>query len=168
MIDHGAWGFAIGTAGGTVRARRLLLATGAWSRPVAALLGLDLPVQARTNTVSVTERAAPIVHSVIGHATGLLSLKQKPNGTVLIGGGWQGRGAPQEGRGELVPETLLTNLRLAQFAVPALANLRVVRSLDRVRRRGARFLPAGGCPAGHCRGVYPGMRTRGVHDRAIH
>lgn len=127
-IDHGSGGFTFATTTGTVAASRLLIATGAWSRPVGAMLDLDLPVQARVNTVSVTERAPPIVRTVIGHATGLLTLKQKPNGTVLIGGGWQGRGTPQEGRGELAPPTLLTNLRLAQFAVPGVANLRVVRS----------------------------------------
>jgi glycine/D-amino acid oxidase-like deaminating enzyme len=81
----------------------------------------------RINTVSVTERQPRLVGSAIGHATGLLTLKQKDNGTVLIGGGWQGKGTPAEGRGQVVPDTLLTNLRLAQFAVPALASARLMR-----------------------------------------
>ena len=146
-IDHGDGGFRITTPAGPVQARRLLLACGAWTRPAGALLGLDLPVQARINTVSVTERAPPLVGTVIGHATGLLTLKQKPNGTVLIGGGWQGRGTPQEGRGEIVTDTLLANLRLAQFAVPALANLRVVRSWTGFDAAVPDFYPlAGGLP----------------------
>ncbi len=119
--------FELATPGGKIRARRVLIACGAWIREVAALLGVDLPIRVRVNTVSVTERRPPIVSTVIGHATGLLTLKQKPNGTVLIGGGWQGRGAPADGRGEVVADTLLANLRLAQFAVPALGAARVVR-----------------------------------------
>jgi glycine/D-amino acid oxidase-like deaminating enzyme len=120
-------GFELATPGRKIRARRILVACGAWIREVAALLGIDLPIRVRVNTVSVTERRPPLVSTVIGHATGLLTLKQKPNGTVLIGGGWQGRGAPAEGRGEVVADTLLTNLRLAQFAVPALGAARVLR-----------------------------------------
>lgn len=123
--DHGL--FELSGPGGTVRARRILLACGAWTKAVSALLGADLPIRVRINTVSVTERQPRLVTAAIGHATGLLTLKQKTNGTVLIGGGWQGRGAPEEGRGEVVAASLLTNLRLAQFAVPALGRCRIVR-----------------------------------------
>ena len=151
-IEHGDGGFRLTTASGAVQARRLLLACGAWTRPAGALLGLDLPVQARVNTVSVTERAPPLVGTVIGHATGLLTLKQKQNGTVLIGGGWQGRGTPQEGRGEIATDTLLTNLRLAQFAVPALAKLRVVRSWTGFDAAVPDFYPLAGALPGVERG----------------
>jgi len=68
------------------------------------------------------------LHSGVGHATGLLTLKQKSNGSYLIGGGWQGTGSPEAGRGRVVADTLLQNLRLARFAVPATANVRVLRS----------------------------------------
>ncbi|MBS0562486.1 MAG: FAD-binding oxidoreductase [Proteobacteria bacterium] len=137
-------GFALATADGPIRARRLLLACGAWLQAAGAMLGLDLPVRARVNTVSVTERAAPLLHGVIGHATGLLTMKQKPNGTVLIGGGWQGKGSPQEGRGEVDPGTLLPNLRLAQFAVPALGALRVVRAWTGFEANVPDFYPLAG------------------------
>lgn len=50
---------------------------------------------------------------VIGHATGLLTMKQKANRTVLVGGGWQGRGTPQKGRGKVMAETVVPNLALA-------------------------------------------------------
>jgi glycine/D-amino acid oxidase-like deaminating enzyme len=147
-IEAGASGFAIRAQGVTIRASRLLLACGAWTKAVAALVGLDLPVAARVNTVSVTERGPRIVGTVIGHATGLLTLKQKPNGTVLIGGGWQGRGAPQEGRGEVSASTLLTNLRLAQFAVPALADLRILRSWTGFDAAVPDFYPLAGAAPG--------------------
>jgi len=127
-IDHGDAGFRVTVPGGAIDARRILIASGAWTASVAAMLGVTLPIEVRVNTVSVTEPGPQHLHADIGHATGLLTLKQKASGSFLIGGGWQGRGSPATGRGEVVAETLLQNLRLARFAVPAIAHARVMRS----------------------------------------
>ncbi len=127
-IESGDGGFVVRTAQSTIQAKRILLACGAWTRSVAAMLGVHLPIEVRVNTVTATERGPILLRSAIGHATGLLTLKQKANGSFLIGGGWQGRGTPETGRGEVVAETMLQNLRLARFAVPALAGIRAVRS----------------------------------------
>ena len=127
-IDRSDGGFEIATAGETLRAGRILIAAGAWTAPLALKLGAALPIKIRTNTVTVTEPGPGHVHAGIGHATGLLTLKQKSNGSYLIGGGWQGAGTPETGRGRVVADTLLQNLRLARFAVPAVANVRVLRS----------------------------------------
>ncbi len=147
ILQEGS-GFTLRTPSGTVQARRLLLAAGGWTGPLAGRLGFDVPIRVRVNTVSVTARAPPLVGAVIGHVTGLLTLKQKQNGTVLIGGGWQGRGTPQHGRGEVVPETLLTNLRLAQFAVPALGALRVARAWTGFEANVPDFYPLAGAIPG--------------------
>ncbi len=120
--------FELITTLGNIQAKRLLLSAGAWLKPIAAYLGVDLPVRARINTVSVTERMPHLLSSIVGHATGLLTIKQKTNGTILIGGGWQGRGTPEEGRGNVSANTLLPNLSLAQHVLPELANARVTRS----------------------------------------
>ena len=136
--------FAVETPAGTMHARRLLLAAGAWLKPVAAFLGVELPVRVRINTVSVTERMPPLIHHIVGHATGLLTMKQKPNGTVLIGGGWQGRGTPQEGRGEVTAETVAPNLALAQFALPSLKEARILRSWTGFEANVPDFYPLAG------------------------
>ena len=116
-------------SGGTVMiAKRILLACGGWMKDIAAMIGEELPIRTRINTVTVTERAPKLMSTVIGHATGLLTMKQKPNGTVLIGGGWQGKGAPEEGRGTVTADSLIPNLQLAGFAVPKLSKVRIVRS----------------------------------------
>jgi len=141
-------GFAVETAKGQLAGRRLLLACGAWLEPVAAMIGLDLKLRVRVNTVCVTERLAPIMRAVIGHATGLLTLKQKQNGTILIGGGWQGRGSPAEGRGEVVAETLTRNLQLAQFAVPSLASARILRAWTGFEPNTPDFYPLAGAAPG--------------------
>jgi sarcosine oxidase subunit beta len=147
-ITQSAQGFTLETVDGPVHATRVLLAAGGWLQPVAQMLGVDLPVQARVNTVSVTERMPPIMSHVIGHATGLLTMKQKTNGTVLVGGGWQGRGTPQTGRGNVTAESLLPNLALAQFAVPALGDARVLRSWTGFEANVPDFYPLAGALPG--------------------
>ena len=147
-ISQDGAGFALDTPQGGITASRILMATGAWLKPIAAMLGVDLPVNARINTVSVTERLEPLISTVIGHATGLLTMKQKTNGTVLIGGGWQGRGTPQEGRGEVTACSVQPNLALAQFALPALANARVMRSWTGFEANVPDFYPLAGALPG--------------------
>ena len=147
-IAQDGTGFALDTPQGEITASRILLATGAWLKPTAAMLDVDLPVNARINTVSVTERLKPLTSTVIGHATGLLTMKQKTNGTVLIGGGWQGRGTPQEGRGQVTAGSLQPNLALAQFALPALENARIMRSWTGFEANMPDFYPLAGALPG--------------------
>ena len=147
-IDRDGSGFVLNTPTGSIRASRVLLATGAWLKPVAAMLDVDLPVNARINTVSVTERMPKLTSAVIGHATGLLTMKQKANGTVLIGGGWQGRGAPLEGRGQVVADSVQQNLALAQYALPALSGARVMRCWTGFEANMPDFYPLAGALPG--------------------
>jgi len=45
----------------------------------------------------------------------------------LIGGGWQGEGDRERGGLEVRPQNLVGNMRLAAYAVPALAEARIAR-----------------------------------------
>ncbi len=137
-------GFVLVAGAERVSAQRILLACGGWLGQLAAMIGIALPLRVRVNTVSVTERAPPLISAVIGHATGLLTLKQKSNGTVLIGGGWQGTGMPEAGRGDVALDSLLTNLRLAQFAVPGLRDIRLLRSWTGFEANVPDFYPLAG------------------------
>jgi glycine/D-amino acid oxidase-like deaminating enzyme len=121
-------GVTVRTPEGTLRAARALLATGAWAKAMSEAMGAPLPIRLRVNTVSVTERAPLLIKAVIAHASGLLTLKQAANGTMLIGGAWQGRGSPESWQGDVAPETLIANLRLAQYVLPQLAEVRLVRA----------------------------------------
>jgi len=127
-----------------VVASRILIACGGWSKHIAAMLGVELPIRSRINTVSVTERAPRLISGVIGHATGLLTMKQKENGTILIGGGWQGKGRPEEGRGQVSVDSLVPNLQLAKFVLPALSNIRIVRSWTGFEANVPDFYPLAG------------------------
>jgi glycine/D-amino acid oxidase-like deaminating enzyme len=84
-------------------------------------------IKCLVNQLVVTERMRPVMRSVVGIANGLLSLKQFENGTVLIGGGWQGKGDPVRGGVEPIPDNLIGNIQLARHAIPALGETRVVR-----------------------------------------
>jgi glycine/D-amino acid oxidase-like deaminating enzyme len=110
-----------------LRARRLVMAGGVWLEKMLGWLGFDVPVKCLINQLVVTERLPPVMRSVVGIANGLLSLKQFENGTVLIGGGWQGIGDPQRGGVEAIPENLTGNVRLARHAIPALNQTRIAR-----------------------------------------
>ncbi len=143
-IERDAGGFAVRTAGETLRARRLLIAGGVWIEDMLAWLGVHLPIKVLVNQLSVTERMAPVMRTVVGIASGLLSLKQYPHGTVVIGGGWQGRGSRARGGAELVPDNLVGNMRLACHAIPALRGGRMARAWAGLEAETADALPAAG------------------------
>ena len=121
-------GFTVSTATGQLRAAQVVLAGGVWLEPMAAWFGLRLHIRSLINQLIITERLRPVMRSVLGVASGLLSLKQFENGTVLIGGGWQGIGDREEGPIAVRPENLIGNLRLAAHTIPALRHARAVRA----------------------------------------
>ena len=128
-IDHIAGMYRVSGPDDAIRidATRLVMAGGVWLEPLLAMLDIDIPVKTLVNQLIVTERMPPIMQSVLSIANGLLSMKQFANGSVLIGGGWQGVGDRVRGGVETLPENLIGNLRLAQHVIPALAKARVAR-----------------------------------------
>ena len=121
-------GFVVESNTATWRAQRVVLAGGVWLEEMLGWLGVRLKINTLINQLIVTERLQPVMRCVVGIASGLLSLKQFENGTVVIGGGWQGRGDRAVGHAEVVPQNMIGNVRLAQYVIPALAEGRVVRA----------------------------------------
>ncbi|MDE0807878.1 MAG: FAD-dependent oxidoreductase [Alphaproteobacteria bacterium] len=64
---------------------------GAWGGGLAARLGEPVPVRAAAYMMMVTDAQPRFVEPVIGLASRKLSLKQMANGTVVIGGGFEGK-----------------------------------------------------------------------------
>lgn len=127
-IERENGGYAVRTAAATLRGTRVVLAGGVWLQTLLQRdFGITIPIECRVNQVSVTERLPPIMRTIVGVASGLLTLKQSSNGTVLIGGGWQGQGDPERDGTEVIPENLVGNLRLAHYTIPALEKVRIVR-----------------------------------------
>ncbi|MBB3609947.1 FAD-binding oxidoreductase [Rhizobium sp. BK602] len=113
--------------GARTTTKRLVLAGGVWLETMLAWLGFRVPIKCLINQLVVTERMRPVMRTVVGIANGLLSLKQFENGSVLIGGGWQGIGDPIRGGVETIPENLIGNVQLARHAIPALGDTRILR-----------------------------------------
>jgi glycine/D-amino acid oxidase-like deaminating enzyme len=137
-------GFDLRADAGVLRAQRVVLAGGVWLEPMAAWFGVHLPIKTLINQLVVTERLRPVMRTVLGVASGLLSLKQYDNGTVLIGGGWQGIGNRETDPVAVHPENLLGNIRLAVHTIPALREARLVRSWLGLEGETADALPAVG------------------------
>lgn len=143
-IERGRDFAVLATSGTMHRARRLVLAAGAWTQPLARMLGVDLPIAVRVDTVSVTERMPRLLGRVIGHASGLLTLKQADNGSLLIGGGRPGRGDATRDETALVPQNLVADLRLAATALPALRGARLLGSWHGFEAHAPDHLPLAG------------------------
>jgi glycine/D-amino acid oxidase-like deaminating enzyme len=148
-LDPSGHGYDIRTASGGLAARQIVLAGGVWLEPMLAWLGVRLPVKTLINQLAVTERAAPVMRTVLGIASGLLSLKQYPHGTVVIGGGWQGEGDRDSGIHRTTETSAIGNTRLAVHAVPALRASRIVRLWTGFEAETADALPAVGPVPGH-------------------
>jgi sarcosine oxidase, subunit beta len=76
-------GFRVSTAAGALACRWLVIAAGAWTGEVAAMLGVSLRVLVDVNMLTVTEPAPPFLDRVVTHVRGVLSVKQHPDGTCL-------------------------------------------------------------------------------------
>ncbi|CAB3809902.1 NAD(P)/FAD-dependent oxidoreductase [Paraburkholderia fynbosensis] len=120
-------GSPAGNAPLAIDATRVVMAGGVWLEPLLSMLDIRISVKTLINQLIVTERMPPVMRTVLSIANGLLSMKQFANGSVVIGGGWQGVGDRERGPVETIPQNLTGNLRLAQHVIPALAKARVAR-----------------------------------------
>jgi sarcosine oxidase, subunit beta len=166
-IDHEAGGYAVATGKGPVRGSRLVIAGGVWIEPMLRWLGIELPIKTLVNQLAVTERQRPVMRTVVGIASGLLSLKQYAHGATVIGGGWQGVGDRERGGVALMPDRLIGNIRLACHAIPALKQARLARAWAGLEAETADALPAVGPIPGHpdayvCGSVHSGY-TSGLY-----
>lgn len=127
-IERGGAGYGVRTASGIVAARRLVLATGVWLRPMARWLGLEFPILCDVKQMVVSERLPRVMNTIMRAANQRLSVKQVENGTVLFGGGWPAVGDVARGGIEIIPASLVGNIRVARHAIPALGRVRLVRA----------------------------------------
>jgi sarcosine oxidase, subunit beta len=119
--------FTAHTSAGPIDARRVVSCGGIDAGHVTGLLGVELPVVGHPIQASVTEPVAPLVTHLLYFAGDMLTLKQVRVGSLLIGGGWPARLAP-DGRPVVDPDSLRANLALAEAVVPALSEARLLRA----------------------------------------
>jgi glycine/D-amino acid oxidase-like deaminating enzyme len=120
--------FRVSTTAGTIVARRLVNAAGAWARELGELVGLRMPLRRMGLHVNVTEPRERLLTPLIQHIGRRLTLKQSANNTFIIGGGWPARPEEPPRRYATTWDSAAGNADVAVSVVPALADVRVVRT----------------------------------------
>lgn len=127
--------FVIQGDGLALSAEQLLVAAGAWSADICALLNIHMPIYPVALLMNATERVPPMVPHLVQHVGRRLSLKQTHAGNLLIGGGWPSRlaqtsngGFDLSAKAQMIPESLTGNLLAARDVVPGVTRLNLIRS----------------------------------------
>jgi sarcosine oxidase subunit beta len=115
------------SARGDLEAPILVNCSGAWGGHIAAMLGEHAPVEAQALMLMITARVKPFVKPVVGAQGRMLSFKQFGNGTILIGGGHQGRAEPEFNRTHLNFRELAASATTAAALFPSLRGVQIVR-----------------------------------------
>ena len=126
-IEQAGSAFRVRTAAGSTECETIVDCGGVDAGRIAALVGVELPVESWPLQAHVTERIAPLVQHLVYFAGGRLTVKQAAVGSVLIGGGWPSALDAATGRGDVSMTSLAANLRLAQLVIPALRSVRLLR-----------------------------------------
>jgi glycine/D-amino acid oxidase-like deaminating enzyme len=124
----GAHRFTVTTTRGTIRAHRLVNASGAWANELAALSGLRFPIRAEGLHLNVSEPRARVLGPMVQHIGRRLTLKQSTSNTFIIGGGWPARQQPAPARYSTLWESAAGNTAVAVRVMPSLADVKIVRT----------------------------------------
>jgi sarcosine oxidase subunit beta len=91
LVVEGSRVTGVRTSRGDVQADAVVLAAGVWTDELALSAGLTLPIRTRVPQILISSPARPgTLVPVLGSAGRRLSLKQLPNGSFMLGGGWPG------------------------------------------------------------------------------
>lgn len=113
---------------GRYRAPVVVNAAGAWAGDVAAMVGDAVDLRVRASMMMVTERMPHFLDPVIGSVGRKLSFKQSNSGTVLIGGGQQGKADRHTERTGIIFGNLAHSAVAATALFPLMRGVRLVRS----------------------------------------
>ncbi len=120
-------GFQVTTDRGTFRAGKIVNCGGAAAAEIAAMVGMEIELGGFPLQVTVTEPLAPLIPHLVYSAAGKLSLKQRANGSCIIGGGWSAH-VREDGDLAIDPCNFAGNMAMAADVVPAMAHARAARS----------------------------------------
>jgi glycine/D-amino acid oxidase-like deaminating enzyme len=127
-VEAHGHGFTVVTTRGTIRAHRVVNASGAWANDLAALSGLRFPMRAEGLHLNVSEPRARVLEPMVQHIGRRLTLKQSTNNTFIIGGGWPARPELAPTRYSTTWESAAGNTAVALRVMPSLADVRIVRT----------------------------------------
>jgi sarcosine oxidase subunit beta len=151
-LEHARGTWRVRTPTRTLEAPAVVNCAGAWATRVAALAGETIPCGVKASMMIVTERMAPFVEPTIGGTGRSLSFKQTAAGTVVIGGGHQGR-CDVDAEVSVVSFVNLANAaRVATDLFPIMRGIRIVRTWCGIEARTSDEIPIIGPSA-----VAPGL-----------
>jgi sarcosine oxidase subunit beta len=138
---------------GELAADRVANCAGAWAAAFARMVGDDIPCGVRAPMMIVTERLPRFIEPTVGATSRPLSFKQTDAGTVLIGGGMEGRADPAAERSMVDFRNLARSARIASELFPLMRGARMVRSWSGIEATTPDEIPViGESPA--CPGVF--------------
>jgi sarcosine oxidase subunit beta len=123
IVHEGGRITGVDTNEGTIACDWLVLAAGAWSPGLARQLGISLPIQTMGLQMLATGPSEPLLKQTAGALNRRLSLKQTPNGSYVIGGGWPGDVDLERGIGTTRLESIRGSIEHASAVFPLLARL---------------------------------------------
>jgi len=123
--------FALDTAGGIVRAARVVLAAGLGNARLAPMVGLSAPVAPNQGQIIALERVRPFLSVPVE------TVRQTDDGTVLVGDAQRDVGFDES----LATDVLATMAARAVRMFPALAGVRVTRAWAALRVMSADGFP---------------------------
>ena len=128
-------------------------AAGAWATKIAAMVGDDIVIGHKASMMIVTERIAPLLKPVVGVVGRPLSFKQSDQGTLVIGGGLQGRADLEAQRSFVNFKELSKGARAATDLFPVVSQVRIVRTWAGMEATPKDHLPVI-CPSPNANGVF--------------
>lgn len=152
-IDMGAPGWKVCTEVGDFGAPVVVNAAGAWAAGIAAMIGDDIPLGHKASMMIVTERIAPLLKPVVSVVGRPLSFKQSDQGTLVIGGGLQGRADITAQKSFVDFNELAKGARAAADLFPCIGPLRIVRTWAGMEAKTDDYLPVIGASP-NAPGVY--------------
>ena len=127
-IRRDGQGYVLETAGGRVRAGRLVLCAGAWTPALAEALGVRLSIELFAPQMQATAPLPRVLGVVLLGASRKLSMKQARSGAVLIGGGKRGWGDLRTRARGTTGENVRLGAIDAAAVLPVLAGIETTRA----------------------------------------
>jgi sarcosine oxidase subunit beta len=147
----GMW--RVSSSAGEFEAPVMVNAAGAWADRIAALLGEPVPLEVMALMLMITDRVSRFIAPVVILRGRKLSFKQLANGTVLIGGGHQGRPDRDANSTEIDWHKLAESARTVWELFPAMRGAHIVRAWAGIEARMPDDIPVIG-PSATAEGVY--------------
>lgn len=118
----------LNTNQGNITTEKLILCPGVWLNKLLENFRVAIPMKMFINQVLVSAPEKPVIRHIITHITGRLTIKQHHDGTVLMGGAWQGEGSLAKNEKRVSIQSILGNSNIAFRVIPSIGNFLITRA----------------------------------------